>query len=104
MSDWIKLHRALLEWEWYTTPNMVHFWIHCLLKATHRSRKWKGIELNEGQFISGRLILSAETGLSEQQIRTCIERLKSTNELTSKSTSEYSVEKVSTIRNDQPAT
>lgn len=91
MSDWIKLHRSLLDWEWYTTPNMVHFWIHCILKATHRVRKWKGIDLCEGQFISGRLALSAETGLSEQQVRTCIDRLKSTNELTSQSTREYSV-------------
>jgi len=91
MSGWIKLHRDLLSWEWYRTPNMVHFWIHCLLRANHLPQKWEGIDVCEGQFISGRLSLSAETGLSEQEIRTCLARLKSTNELTSISTSKYTL-------------
>jgi hypothetical protein len=91
MSDWIKLHRILLEWEWYTTPNMAHFWVYCLLKASHKDRLWRGILLKEGQFLSGRFVMAAETGLSERQIRTCVARLKTTNEMTSQSTTEYTV-------------
>lgn len=91
MGDWIKLHRLLLSWEWFTTPNMVHFWIYCLIKASHRDVSWKGKKIGKGQFISGRFVMSAETGLSERSIRTCIERLKSTNEMTSQSTNEYTI-------------
>jgi hypothetical protein len=82
MIGWVKLHRALIDWEWYKTPNMVQFWIHCLLRANHTDGQYQGISLKAGQFISGRIGLSRETGLSEQEIRTCISRLKSTNELT----------------------
>ena len=92
MSEgWIKLHRNLTNWEWYKTPNMVHFWVHCLIRANHDDGKYQGICVPKGSFISGRLSLSAETGLSERSIRTCIERLKTTNELTSKSSSKYTV-------------
>jgi hypothetical protein len=91
LDGWIKLHRALVNWEWYTTPNMVHFWIHCLLLANHDDGFWKGIPVKKGQFISGRKSLSANTGLSEQQIRSCINRLILTNEITIQSTNEYSV-------------
>lgn len=92
MADgWIKLHRVLMDWEWYTTQNMAHFFVYCLMKSSHKKRTWKGIELEEGQFISGRKVMAVETGLSEQSIRTCIDRLKSTNELTSQSTNEYTV-------------
>jgi hypothetical protein len=61
---------------------MVQFWIHCLLRANHTDGQYQGVSLKAGQFISGRIGLSRETGLSEQEIRTCISRLKSTNELT----------------------
>ncbi len=90
-QGWIKLHRELLDWEWYTEPNMVHFMIHCLIKANHKPQVWKGIPVKEGEFISGRKVLSAETGLSEQAIRTCISKLKKTGELTSKTTNKYTL-------------
>jgi hypothetical protein len=90
-NGWIKIHRVTTDWEWYKTPNMVQFWIHCLLRANHKTMKWQGQEVLEGQFISGRKQLSIETGLTEKNIRTCIERLKSTNELASKNYSKYSL-------------
>jgi len=62
---------------------MVQFFIHCLVRANHKTQNYKGIEIEPGSFISGRKVLSEETGLSEQQTRTCITRLKSTKELTS---------------------
>jgi hypothetical protein len=61
------------------------------MKANHAPKKWQGIDILPGQFISGRDVMSAETGIGPQSIRTCIERLKSTNELTSKSTNKYTV-------------
>lgn len=88
---WIKIHRDMSNWEWYQTPNMVQFFVHCLLRANHGVKKWQGITIECGQFISGRKALSKETGLSEQTIRTCINRLKSTNELTIKNMAKYSV-------------
>jgi len=72
-------------------PDMVHLFIHLLLMANHKDGAWQGIKVLRGQVITGRKTLSENTGLSEQSIRTCIKRLKSTNEITSKSTSKFSI-------------
>ncbi len=91
MEGWIKLHRKLLNWEWYKNSNMVHVFIHLLFSANYESKKWQGIEIKRGQFVTGRKSLSGSTGISEQSIRTCLSKLKSTNEITIKSTNKYSV-------------
>ena len=41
--------------------------------------------------ITGRKSLSESAGMSEQTLRTCLDRLKSTNEITIKSTNKYSI-------------
>lgn len=86
-SGWIKLHRQLLEWEWYDDINTSRLFVHLLLKANHKDRKYRGTTIKRGQLLTGRNLLAAETGLSEQQIRTCLNKLKSTSDLTIKSTS-----------------
>ena len=76
MQGWICLHRQLLEWEWYGDINTKTLFIHCLLRANHKPKKWQGIDVPVGSFITGRKVLSVETGLSEQQVRTSLTRLK----------------------------
>lgn len=90
-QGWVKLHRRFLDWEWADNPDMVALWIHLLLMSNHDSQKWHGINIERGQCLTGRLKLAKTTGLSPQSIRTCLERLKSTNEITIKSTSQYSI-------------
>jgi hypothetical protein len=90
-SGWIKLHRKFISWEWFTTPDMVHLFVYLLLMANREDDKWQGIEIKRGQLITGRKKLSEQTGISERRIRTCLQRLQNTGELTSKSTSKYSI-------------
>jgi predicted transcriptional regulator len=92
MKGWICLHRKFLKWEWAGDPNMVALFVYLLLMAnTDDGYKWKGISLNRGQLLTGRKKLAKDTGLSEQTIRTCLKRLESTNEITIKSTNQYSI-------------
>lgn len=90
-QGFVQLHRALLDWEWYSDHNTTRLFIHMLLKANHKENKWQGKVVPRGSFISGRKALSYETGLTEQQIRTSILRLQTTNELTIKTTKKYSM-------------
>jgi hypothetical protein len=91
MEGWIKLHRKLLNWEWYSTPNMVHLFIYLLLSANHQNKKWQGVDIQRGQLMAGRNKISAKTGISVQSVRTCLANLQSTNEMTIKSTKQYSI-------------
>lgn len=91
MQGWISLHRQIVEWEWYNEPNTFRLFIHLLLKANHKPKKWQGKTIEAGELVTGRKQLAQELKLSEQKIRTSLERLKSTNEITIKSTSKFSV-------------
>lgn len=91
LNGFIKLHRKLLKWEWYSDINVRVLFFHCLLRANHKPEKWQGIELAAGQFITSLGHLAKECGLSEQQTRTALNKLKLTSEITSKSTSRNTI-------------
>jgi len=90
-QGWIKLHRKFQTWEWANDSNMVSLFIHLLLLANHKERKWHGETIKPGQLITGLYSLSKTTGLSVQSLRTCLDRLKSTSEITSKVTNKFRV-------------
>lgn len=91
MSGWIKLHRQILEWEWYSDNNCFRLFLHLLLKANHKEKRFKGIELNIGSIVTSRDLLARETGLTSQQIRTVLTKLISTNEITSVTSSQGTI-------------
>lgn len=84
-KGWVCLHRQMLDWEWYDDINTRCLFIHCLLRANHSDTKWKGNSINRGQFITSLESLSKETKLTVSQVRTSLNKLISTGELTSKS-------------------
>ena len=94
MEGWIKLHRSLLEWEWYSDPNVSRLFIHILLKANFKDKNWQGITVERGSFITSTEVLSNETGLSIQQVRTALKKLESTGEIMIKRTNKFTLIKV----------
>lgn len=88
---YVKLHRQLLEWEWWDDPQMVHVWIYFLLKANYQDSKWHGIDIPRGSFVTSIDTISKDTHLSVREIRTCLNKLKTTGEVTIKATNRYSV-------------
>lgn len=91
MNGFIKIHRCLVNWEWYDDINTKVLWFHILLKANFKPTKWHGIELEAGQLITSYASLAKETRLSTQRVRTSIERLKSTGEITIKTTNKFTL-------------
>ena len=87
----IKLHRKMLDWEWFDNFNVFRLFMYCLLKANWKRTKWHGIEVEAGQFITSLSTLSDETGLTIQQVRTALSHLKSTGELTDYQQGKYRI-------------
>ena len=86
MKGSIKLHRSIMSWEWYKEPNTMRLFIHCLLKAQYQDSKFKGLTIKRGSFITGRNVLGQELGLTPQQVRTILNKLKDTEEINISST------------------
>ena len=91
MEGWIKIHRGLLDWEWYSDTNCVRMALHLLLKANFQTRRWRGITVERGQLVTSRAALARETGLSEREVRTAVSKLEKSDFLTSRATSSYTV-------------
>ena len=91
MSDYIKLSRKILEWEWYGDINTCRLFLHMLLKANWKDGRFQGTEIPRGSFVSSLSRLAEETGLTERKVRTALDHLKTTGEVTSRSHSKFTV-------------
>lgn len=90
-QGYIKLHRQITEWEWYKNIPVKILFLHCLLRANHADKKWQGILIKKGSFITSLDNLAFETGLTKRQVRTALDKLKMTHELTHQTTHQYSI-------------
>lgn len=90
-GNYIKLNRKLLSWGWFKNGDMLKLWVYLLLTAKYEDTYDDGVFLKRGQVKFGRKKASYDLGISEQSIRTCISRLKHTNEITIKSTNKYTI-------------
>lgn len=81
MDGFIKIHRKLLEWEWYDDNNVKVLFLHLLLKANYKDKKYRGETLKAGTILTSRDILANELSLSVKQVRTALDKLVRTNEV-----------------------
>ena len=79
------------DWEWYENTNVFRLFYHCLLHTNLEDKRYCGKEIKAGQFVSSITRISAETGLTESQVRTALKKLKDTGYLSTKSTNKYTI-------------
>jgi hypothetical protein len=91
MNGWVKLHKKILEWEWYQDSKTLHLFLHLVLNARHKDGSWKGVNLKRGQVVVGVNSLSNSTGISVQSIRTNLKRLVDSGEIITKPTNKFTV-------------
>lgn len=79
------------DWEWYENTNVFRLFYHCLLHTNLEDKRYCGKEIKAGQFVSSITRISAETGLTESQVRTALKKLKETWYISTKSTNKYTI-------------
>lgn len=87
----IWLHRKITEWEWYTDANTMRVFLHCLLRANWKDGRFCGEPVPRGSFITSYRSLARDLNLTERSVRTALEHLNSTHEVTQHSTNRYTV-------------
>ncbi len=81
-KGWIRLHRSMLEWEWYDDVNTKSVFLHLLLTAALQPVRWHGIQIPRGGRFITRELLAKEVNLSEQKVRTALLHLQKSGEIT----------------------
>ena len=95
-NGWIKLHRKIVDWEWYQDHKTFILFIHLLLTVNYEDKKWQGQVISRGSRITSLDTLFLELNkrpkhptISIWDIRKSLDKLKSTNELTIKTNNKY---------------
>lgn len=89
MNGSIALNRQIFDWEWWGDHNVTRLWITILMLANWKDKQWQGKTIKRGSFITSYPSLADATGLSIQQVRTAINKLKSTGEIQQIVTNKY---------------
>lgn len=90
-QTYIKLYRKISNWDWYTDPNTKSLFIHLIIFANIKTKKWKGVTIHRGELLTSISKLATANGLTVQETRTSIKKLLSTNEITKRTTSNYTL-------------
>lgn len=87
--SWIKLHRSLVEWEWYTDPNTLRLLIHLLVKVNYEDKLWKGRLIEAGSLVTSWDKLASELELTPKQVRGAMAKLEQSGEVARQWTNKY---------------
>ena len=90
-EGYIKIFRKIMDWKWWSDAIMVKAFLWMLINANWKDGTFDGKTIPRGSFVTSRRTMQRELHITEQQARTIIKRLKSTHEITSLTTSKYTV-------------
>lgn len=90
-SGWIKIHRKLLDWEYYGNSNMVRVFLHLILNANFEDKEWKGTVIKRGQLVVSLNTLSDTLNITRSVTRTCLKRLTESHTISTQSDNQKTI-------------
>lgn len=90
-NGYIKLHRKLIKWKWYHDANTFRVFIHLLLTANYERGYFEGHVIERGQCVTSVSKMANILQLTDREVRTALNHLKTTNEVTNTSTPKFSI-------------
>lgn len=100
-KGWLKLHYGFTEWEWYGDIGMVRLFLHLLLSANSGPAACRGSIIPRGALVRSVRELSEQTGLSVKTVRTCLDKLTQTGEISVAKTKTHHVISICNFENYQ---
>ena len=88
-SGRIALDRALLDWRWWGDDTVVKVWLTILLLANWRDQEWQDMTIKRGSFVTSYENLALASNTSVKRVRTAIQKLVKTGEITQKATNKF---------------
>ena len=90
-GTFIKLDRNITKWRWYKNANTMRVFIHILIEANINNNPFENIIIKRGQLPTSYEKIANTLNLTIQEVRTAIQHLKSTGEITVKRYSKFQV-------------
>lgn len=91
LTTFIKVNRNILRWGWFKDGDTFRVFMYLLLTANYEDSYYMGHKILRGQVVTGRKKIADDLAITEQRVRTAIKHLKSTNEITTKTTPKFTI-------------
>lgn len=90
-STYIKMDRNLRFWRWFKSPKTVLVWIWLIMSANIEDHDFERETIRRGEVATSRKSISTATGLTEREVRTALDHLKATGEVSVRIRPKYQV-------------
>ena len=80
-QGWIKLHRSIVNWEWWEDDMTFRFFIGILCLCNYEKKPWMGKTIEQGSFIASLDTLCLQLRMKKISVRRCLDKLKKTGEI-----------------------
>lgn len=90
-SGFIKIDRKITEWRWYSDANTIRVFLHLLLIANYEDKPFEKVIIRRGEAATSYDAIAQKLNLSIRNVRTALNHLKSTGEVTVKVTRRFSI-------------
>lgn len=90
-EGYILIDRNILDWKWWHRHNTLIVFLYLILKANYHDSFFDGMEVKRGQVVVTHSKISQQSKLTIQQVRTALNHLISTGEITIKRCPKYLV-------------
>lgn len=90
-TSFIKIDRNILRWRWYGEKNTLAVFIHILLKANFADGYYSGSRIHRGQYAFSQRTLARDVGMTHSEVRTALEHLVETGEISVEAFPRYTV-------------
>lgn len=80
-NGWIKLHRKLLEWEWFDDPSVLKIWLWLLFSVNHETKRWRGMVIKQGQRLTSIRQICVALRMGPETVIKSLDKLKRTGEI-----------------------
>ncbi len=85
MNGNIYIKRDILEWRWFKYPKTAHLFFYLLIRANYKDSFCGEILIRRSQLLTSRSRLCTDTGLTESEVKTSLNRLKKSGDINVKS-------------------
>jgi hypothetical protein len=88
-EGYIRIHRSLLDWEWYGDEAVTVLFLHLLLSVNWKVGKFRGQDVAPGTVVTSLDKLADTFGWSRGKLRRTLLKLKQTGEATTQTTNHW---------------
>ena len=83
-TTFIKLDRNILRWRWFQDSSTLHVFVYLILSANNEPADFRDFTVQRGEVCCSIAKICEDTGLTPRSVRTALERLIKTGEISKK--------------------